>query len=68
MNHFTIDLSPRYPDSRSGDLLRQEDKTPVASAKTRIGRAAWPFLVGANRSQEGRSCREALNGEPSFSS
>jgi hypothetical protein len=68
MTNFTIELTSRYPDSQSGDLLRSDDKTPVSGGRTRIGRAAWPFLVGANRSPDGRDHRETLAGEPSFSS
>ncbi len=68
MTHFSIDLNNRFPDSRSGDLLRSEDNTPATGMKARMGRAAWPFLVGANRAPEGRDDREALTAEPSFSS
>ena len=68
MNHFNIELPSRFQDSRSGDFLAKEDKTPVGFVRARIGRAAWPFLVGTNRSAGGGERHGALAAEPSFSS
>ena len=66
--NFNIEMSSRYPESRSRELLRAEDKAQVDAIRSRIGRAAWPFLVGASRAPDARPCQDVLAGEPSFSS
>lgn len=69
MNHFSIDLANRYPDSRSGDLLTAaEDKHPVPGVRTRIGREVWPFLVGRRNAADHREPHGGEAGEPGFSS
>ncbi len=66
--NFNIEMSSRYSDSRPGDLLRSDGKTPVDVVRSRVGRASWPFLVGAGRAPDRRECREVMSSEPSFSS
>lgn len=68
MNNFNIELPSRFQDSRPGDLLANEDKTPVGFVRARIGRAAWPFLVGTSRLADGGKRQGGLAGEPGFSS
>ena len=68
MNHFNIELTSRFQDSRPGDLLANEEKTPVGFARARIGRAAWPFLVGTNRPAKCTERHGGLETEPGFSS
>jgi len=70
MNLFSIELPSRfhYQDPRPGDLLANEDKTPVDFVKARMGRAAWPFLVGTSRSADGGERQGKLVGKPGFSS
>ena len=68
MNNFSIELPSRFQDSRSGDFLANEDKAPVGFVKARLGRAVWPFLVGASRSADGGERQGGQAGEPGFSS
>lgn len=68
MNHFNIELPSRFQDSRSGDVLAADDRAPASVGKVRAGRAAWPFLVGGNRSANGGESSAALAPEHSFSS
>ncbi|WP_188707475.1 hypothetical protein [Polaromonas eurypsychrophila] len=68
MTHLSIELPSRFQDSRPGDLLANEDKTPVGFARAYIGRAAWPFLVGTSRSTDSGQRQGGLAGESGFSS
>ena len=68
MNSFSIELPSRFQDSRPSDLLANEDKTPVGFVRARLGRAAWPFLVGTSRLADGGKRPSGLAGEPGFSS
>ena len=68
MNNFSIELPSRFQDSRPGDLLANEDKTPVGFVRARLGRAAWPFLVGTSRPADGAERHGGLAAEPGFSS
>ena len=68
MNNFSIELPSRFQDSRPGDLPANEDKTPLGSVRARMGRAAWPFLVGASRPADGGKRSSGLAGEPGFAS
>lgn len=65
--NFNIEMSSRYADSRPGDFSRSEDKFPTDAVRSRVGRASWPFLVGARRTPDRRECREVAGNEPSFS-
>jgi len=68
MNHLSIELPGRFPDSRPGDLLVNAHKAAVGGVRARIGRAAWPFLVGASRSADSGKHQGALADQPGFSS
>ena len=68
MNHFNIELPSRFQDSRPGDLLPSEEKAPVGFVRARMGRAAWPFLVGTNRPAKCTERHGLLATEPGFSS
>ena len=68
MTHFSIELPSRFQDSRPGDLLANEDKTSGGFVGSRIGRAAWPFLVSTTRSADGGERQGGLAGESGFSS
>ena len=68
MNHLSIELPGRVPDSRPGDLIANEDKTAAGGAKVRFGRSAWPFLVGVSRLAESGEHQGSLADQPGFSS
>ena len=68
MNNFSIELPSRFQDSRPGDLPANEDKTPLGFVRARMGRAAWPFLVGTNRPAKCTERHGGLATEPGFSS
>ncbi len=66
--NFNTEMSSRYLDSRPSEFLRAEDKTPVDGIRSRVGRAAWPFLVAAASVREVGARQDIVAGEPSFSS